>query len=84
MSGIIFGNSLMIDGFIAKIRSEPDMENAAVWATGGLAEIILRHCMEKITIYPHLTLFGLLKIYELNRLKNRQRQLYPRKKQERG
>lgn len=71
MSGIIFGNSLMIDGFISKIRSESGMENAKVLATGGLAKIFLQYCNEEIDIYPNLTLFGLMKIYELNKRKNK-------------
>lgn len=74
MSGIILGNSLMIDGFINKIRSEAGMENAKVVATGGLTEIVLPHCREKIDIYPHLTLFGLMKIYEINRRRNKHHQ----------
>lgn len=71
MSGIILGNSLMIDGFISKIRAESGMENAKIMATGGLAEIFLKHCNEKIEFYPHLTLFGLMKIYEINKRRNK-------------
>ena len=69
VSGIINGHSFIIDGFIAKIRSESGMENASVIATGGLANVILYNCKEKTEIYPNLTLFGLMKIYDLNRKK---------------
>jgi len=71
VSGIINGHSFIIDGFIEKIRSELGMENASVIATGGLANIVLYNCKEKIEIYPYLTLFGLMKIYELNRKKKK-------------
>ncbi|MCM1544065.1 MAG: type III pantothenate kinase [Ruminococcus sp.] len=69
-SGVVWGNALMIDGFIKKIRSEYEIdESAAVIATGGLAQLIVPLCETKIRCEPNLTLNGLYHLYKINQKK---------------
>ncbi len=74
--GIIYGNACMLDGFIAKLERTleiaPD-ESLSVIATGGLAECIIPHCEKAadITLAPSLTLDGLYRLYEKNRIQSR-------------
>lgn len=64
-SGIIFGTAAMVDGLVKKIKNEISGLPVVV-ATGGLLYLVKNICAE-IDIYdPNLTLFGLLKIYEIN------------------
>ena len=64
-SGIIFGNASMIDGMIDRIREEAGSE-LAVYATGGVAPLIIPHCKHAIRIDEHLVLKGLNLIYKKN------------------
>jgi len=65
-SGLIYGNASCIDGMIRRIDAELG-EKATVVATGGLAECIIPHCQEDVTIDDALLLKGLKLIYHRNR-----------------
>ena len=64
-SGAIYGNAAMIDGMIERIRAELGYD-APVYATGGLASMILPYCRTEITLDSHLVLKGLNLIYQKN------------------
>lgn len=64
-SGLLFGYVGLVEGMIARFRSElsPDMK---VVATGGLAEVIARETESISVVAPWLTLQGLKIIHDLN------------------
>ena len=64
-SGLLFGYVALVEGMVARFRSElgPEMK---VIATGGLAEIIARETEVIQIIAPWLTLDGLRLIWEMN------------------
>ena len=64
-SGVIFGNAAMIDGMIDRINAEVKSE-LPVYATGGVAHLIIPHCNHKTEIDEHLVLKGLNIIYNKN------------------
>lgn len=64
-SGVVLGSASMVDGMIERIRSEMKGEPQVV-ATGGLAPLILDHCIIKSRFEPTLTLTGLRILYERN------------------
>ena len=64
-SGVIFGNAAMIDGMIDRINEEIGSE-LSVYATGGIAPIIIPHCKHRITVDEELVLKGLNIIYGKN------------------
>jgi len=65
-SGLLFGYVSLVEGMVARFRSElgPEMK---VIGTGGLAEIVARETSVIQIIAPWLTLDGLQIIWELNR-----------------
>jgi type III pantothenate kinase len=65
-SGLLFGYVSMVEGMVARFRSElgGDMK---VIATGGLAEVVAKETKVIDVIAPWLTLDGLRLIWELNR-----------------
>lgn len=65
-SGLLFGYVSMVEGMVARFRSElgGDMK---VIATGGLAEVVAKETKVIDIIAPWLTLDGLRLIWELNR-----------------
>jgi len=65
-SGILFGYVGLVEGLVARFRSELG-PNMRVIATGGLAEVIARETPVIEFIDPWLTLKGLRLIYDLNR-----------------
>ncbi len=65
-SGVIFGNASMIDGMIDRINEEVGIE-LPVYATGGVAHMIIPHCKHDIKMDEHLVLKGLNIIYHKNR-----------------
>lgn len=67
-SGLLFGYVGLVEGMVARFRSElgPEMK---VIATGGLAEVIAQETQVFDVIAPWLTLDGLRIIWELNREK---------------
>lgn len=69
-SGLVWGTALMLDGFVDKIKADTGFEkNLTVVATGGLCDLVVPLCTNKIEIEDDLTLIGLLKIYQLNNKK---------------
>ena len=65
-SGAIFGAASMIDGMTQRFETELG-QKAQIIATGGLANLVYRHCKREIVHDPHLTLRGLCVIYEKNK-----------------
>lgn len=65
-SGLLFGYVSMVEGMVARFRSELG-DDMKVIATGGLAEIVARETKAVQIIAPWLTLDGLRIIWELNR-----------------
>jgi len=64
-SGIVFGNAAMVDGMIDRINAE--MGTALpVYATGGVAPMIVPHCKHDIKIDEYLVLKGLNILYNKN------------------
>lgn len=65
-SGLLFGYVALVEGMVARFRSElgPKMK---VIATGGLAEIIARETSVLEIIAPWLTLDGLRIVWDMNR-----------------
>lgn len=64
-SGIIFGYVGLIEGIVARMRTELGGE-AKVIATGGLAEIIAEETSAIDALEPDLTLLGLQMMHRLN------------------
>lgn len=64
-SGVIFGNAAMIDGMIDRINSEVGVD-LPVYATGGVAQLIIPHCKHSIKIDDTLVLKGLNILYNKN------------------
>lgn len=64
-SGVIFGNASMVDGMIDRINEEVG-ETLPVYATGGMAKVIVAHCKHKIILDEHLVLKGLNILYNKN------------------
>lgn len=64
-SGVIFGNASLIDGMIDRINEEYG-KNLPIYATGGMAKTIIKHCKHNITLDEHLVLKGLNIIYNKN------------------
>ena len=66
-SGVVYGNSAMIDGMIDRFFAEYGKE-IPVYATGGLASTIIPHCKHEITVDDNLLLKGLNIIYNKNKI----------------
>ncbi len=64
-SGLLFGNVGLVEGMVARFRSELGGQ-AKVIGTGGLAELIARETPVIEVLAPWLTLDGLRMIYEMN------------------
>ncbi|MBQ3264474.1 MAG: type III pantothenate kinase [Ruminococcus sp.] len=64
-AGVVWGTVCMIDGMIDRIEKELGTE-CTVFATGGLAQKIIRYCEHDIEIRENLILEGLRLIYERN------------------
>ena len=65
-SGLIYGNTGMLDGLIDRICDELG-EKCAVVATGGLASTVVPLCKNKIIVDNDLLLKGLVIIYNKNK-----------------
>ena len=67
-SGVILGVAMMIDGFIDRFEKEMKAERgcAKVYATGGLANVIIPACRHSLDYDEHLTVKGLYQIYKNN------------------
>jgi type III pantothenate kinase len=64
-SGLLFGYVSMVEGMVARFRSELGSDMKVV-ATGGLAEVVAKETDVIDVIAPWLTLDGLRMIWELN------------------
>jgi type III pantothenate kinase len=64
-SGLLFGYVSMVEGMVARFRSELG-SGMKVIATGGLAEVVAKETKVIDVIAPWLTLDGLRLIWELN------------------
>jgi len=64
-SGVVFGHAAMTDGMIDRICEEVG-DTLPVYATGGLASVIIPHCKHEITLDELLVLKGLYIIYNKN------------------
>ncbi len=65
-SGLLFGYVSMVEGMVARFRSELGSDMKVI-ATGGLAEVVAKETKVINVIAPWLTLDGLRLIWELNR-----------------
>ena len=65
-SGVTYGTVFQIDGFIKRIKEEVNDPNLKIIATGGLANLIIPHCTEKIEVNDKLVLEGILEIFKRN------------------
>jgi len=65
-SGLLFGYVSMVEGMVARFRSELGSDMKVI-ATGGLAEVVAKETDVIDVISPWLTLDGLRIIWELNR-----------------
>jgi type III pantothenate kinase len=67
-SGLFFGYVSMVDGIVARMRTELDGgERAVCVATGGMADILARETTVIERVDPNLTLLGLRLIWDRNR-----------------
>jgi len=64
-SGLLFGYVSMVEGMVARFKSELGSEMKVI-ATGGMAEVIAKETSVVNFIAPWLTLDGLRMIWELN------------------
>jgi type III pantothenate kinase len=64
-AGIIYGYAGLVDGIVGRMKEELSAD-ARVIATGGLAELVIPETKTIQEIKPHLTLEGLLLLFELN------------------
>jgi len=64
-SGLLFGYVSMVEGMVARFRSELGSDMKVI-ATGGLAEVVAKETKVINVIAPWLTLDGLRLIWELN------------------
>ncbi len=64
-SGLLFGYVSMVEGMVARFRSELGNDMKVI-ATGGLAEVVAKETKVIDVIAPWLTLDGLRLIWELN------------------
>lgn len=64
-SGVIFGNAAMIDGMIERINNEVGTE-LPIYATGGVAQLVIPHCKHNIKVDETLVLKGLNILYNKN------------------
>ncbi|MBM3181968.1 MAG: type III pantothenate kinase [Chloroflexi bacterium] len=64
-SGLLFGYVSMVEGMVARFRSELGSDMKVI-ATGGLAEVVAKETKVIDIIAPWLTLDGLRLIWELN------------------
>ncbi len=65
-SGIFWGYVGLIEGVLQRILDQLGDDETLVVATGGLAEVFVRHVSQIDIVAPELTLDGLRLIYQLN------------------
>jgi type III pantothenate kinase len=57
----------LVREILGRLKSSPGLKNARVCLTGGFASQVVRGLRPRIPVDPTLTLFGVGRIYELNR-----------------
>lgn len=67
--GVLQGHAFAVDGFIDLMLQQEGMEDAKIFATGGLCNLVLPACRHEMQAEPFLTLKGLRVIYENTRKK---------------
>lgn len=67
-AGAIYGNAGMLDGLIDRVAEELGTMPTVI-ATGGLIGEVVPYCKRKLIFDKHLTLWGLLMLYERNKNK---------------
>lgn len=65
-SGIFFGYVGLVEGMLARLKTEMQTPTAQVIATGGMAELLSPHCPSINHVDTDLALEGLHLLYELN------------------
>ena len=65
-SGLVFGHVALVEGMIARFRTELGEEARAV-ATGGLADLVASQTDVFHAVNPDLTLIGLRLVYDMNK-----------------
>ena len=65
--GLFLGYVAMIEGLVARLKTDMQTPDAKVIATGGLAPLFAEHTTVIELIAPNLTLEGLRIVWELNR-----------------
>ncbi len=65
-SGAVLGNASMLDGMIDRFNEEMG-ESLPVYATGGIAPMIIPYCKHKIILNENLILEGLNILYKKNK-----------------
>ncbi|HXE73878.1 MAG TPA: type III pantothenate kinase, partial [Candidatus Nitrosotenuis sp.] len=63
-SGVLLGHALMVDGLVRLIQAE--VGPGTVVATGGLAEVVARHCSTVHSVDANLVLDGIRLVWERN------------------
>jgi type III pantothenate kinase len=64
--GAKWGYRGLVREILAEIKRKPALRSATVCATGGYARWCLKGSDLSIAVDPHLTLYGLARIYQLN------------------
>jgi type III pantothenate kinase len=67
-AGIIFGFAGLVENIVKKIKAELNLDEISVTATGGMGEIIAKEVSCITRIDRLLTLEGLKKIYDMNKV----------------
>jgi type III pantothenate kinase len=67
-AGIIFGFAGLVENIVKKIKKELNLDEISVTATGGMGEIIAKEVSCITRIDRLLTLEGLKKIYDMNKV----------------
>ena len=65
-TGIVYGNAFAVDGFIDWFRKEYSVPEITAVATGGMGELIIPFCRNRMIFNSHLTNEGLYSIYLKN------------------
>lgn len=65
-SGLLFGTASMLDGLADRFATELH-EPPTLIATGGLAELVVKHCTRPFVVDKYLLLDGLRLIYDKNK-----------------
>jgi type III pantothenate kinase len=64
-SGLVFGTAALVDGLVERTARELPSDINVV-ATGGLADVVTKHCRTVSRVEPLLTLVGLRLIFDRN------------------